>query len=113
MLPTILLTVTPKEHDGEYYISCLNAMWCVMPSRIGVVNDTIRFMFTNDNVEVLQLKAGEQADSWTEDEETADGTGPAEDMDLYTGAEGAAGTDTGGGEDGKDRDRFIKKGIYF
>ncbi len=48
ILPTVVVTIIPKEYDGEYYLSCMNAMWCIQPSVQNGEYDTLRFIVAND-----------------------------------------------------------------
>ncbi len=48
VLPTVVVTIIPKEYDGEYYLSCMNAMWCIQPSVRNGEYDTLRFIVAND-----------------------------------------------------------------
>ena len=54
-IPTIQVTVTPKEHGGVYYISGVNAMWCSMSDEPGRSPDMIRFMFVNQDISTYRL----------------------------------------------------------
>lgn len=46
--PTIVVTIIPKETKGEYYCSGMHGVWCLMPSKVGVPIDTVRFIFDNE-----------------------------------------------------------------
>lgn len=47
-MPTICVTVCPKQLNGAYYILGLHAMWTLQPSSIGGNIDTVRFIIQND-----------------------------------------------------------------
>ena len=54
-IPTIQVTITPKEYSGIYYISGVNAMWCAMSDEPGRCPDMIRFIFVNHDVSTYKL----------------------------------------------------------
>lgn len=54
-VPAVCVTVCPKELDGQYYICGLHAMWSVMSSKGSNVNDTIRFIVSNEYLHTYQF----------------------------------------------------------
>ena len=54
-VPSVMVTLAPKEYFGRYYISALHGMWFLMPSAAGGSVDTIRFIFDNDCVSCFEV----------------------------------------------------------
>lgn len=54
-VPSIVITVCPKELEFEYYITGIHALWCIQPSQAGGVNDTVRLIFTNSLFHVYHM----------------------------------------------------------
>lgn len=48
IVPSVILTVSPKSMIGEVYCTGMFGAWCLMPSQVGRAIDTIRFTFEND-----------------------------------------------------------------
>ena len=49
-----------KEMMNEYFVSGMHGIWAVMPSHIGMPNDTLRFIFTNDSFHVFSMDEMEE-----------------------------------------------------
>ena len=63
-IPSVMVTLAPKEFAGQYYVSAIHGMWFVMPSVIGGENDTVRFIFENDLVNCFEAEdTGEEQES--------------------------------------------------
>lgn len=54
-VPSVIITICPKELEFEYYITGLHAIWCLQPSQIDGPIDTVRFIFTNDLFHVYHM----------------------------------------------------------
>ena len=54
-VPTIQLTVMPKEYEGLYYITGVHGTWCAMADVPGKLPDIIRFIFDNDLVHTYRI----------------------------------------------------------
>lgn len=92
-IPALVLTIMPKELDGEYFICGMHGAWCLMPSTPEGPADTVRFIFDNELVHTYRINADVPEDDPAEDEEL---TGSfKEDADLIddTGEEDAAYTE--------------------
>ena len=55
-VPSIMMTLAPKELFGQYFISAIHGMWFLMPSAVGGVIDTVRFIFENDFVDCFEVR---------------------------------------------------------
>ncbi len=55
-VPSIMMTLAPKEHLGRCYITGIHGMWFLMPSAVGGAVDTVRFLFENDYVSCFQVE---------------------------------------------------------
>ena len=49
-VPSIMVTVSPKEWMGRVYLSAIHGMWCLMPEVAGGEVNTVRFFFENESV---------------------------------------------------------------
>ena len=49
-VPTIQLTLMPKEYEGLYYVVGVHGTWCAMADEPGILPNIIRFIFDNDLV---------------------------------------------------------------
>ena len=47
IIPSIALTLNPKDHLGVFYCTGLHGAWSLMPSKVGYKIDTMRFTFDN------------------------------------------------------------------
>ena len=75
-VPTLVLTVVPKEFDGEYFICGMHGTWCLMPSVPDQPADTVRFLFENELIHTFKL----------DDEAISEGENEAdEDVDIMYG----------------------------
>ncbi len=77
-IPAVVLTVMPKELEGEYYITGMHGTWTLMPSQPNRLADTIRFIFDNNLVHTYRVDAEDiDIDEVNEEiymEEMSDGT---------------------------------------
>lgn len=48
--PSIFVTATAKKYRGEWFAIGKEAVWCVMPSRAGRPNDTVRFLMASEDL---------------------------------------------------------------
>lgn len=55
VIPAIILTIMPKEYEGEYFITGLHGDWCLMPLESDGDVSTIRFIFENPLLHVYRL----------------------------------------------------------
>lgn len=60
VIPTMVVTVAPRDLMNEYFVSGMHGIWAVMPSHIGMPNDTLRFIFTNDSFHVFSMDEMEE-----------------------------------------------------
>ena len=54
-VPSVMVTVSPKEWMGRVYLSAIHAMWCLMPEMPGGKINTVRFIFDNETVDCFQI----------------------------------------------------------
>lgn len=47
-VPSIVVTICPKEYDCEYYTVGMHGAWCLQPHIAGEEINTIRFIFDNE-----------------------------------------------------------------
>ena len=59
VIPSIVVTLLPKDLDYEFFCSGLQGIWCLMPSRVGRPFDTVRFIFNNESFRVYQTNTDE------------------------------------------------------
>ncbi|HAG69674.1 MAG TPA: hypothetical protein DCL38_06850, partial [Lachnospiraceae bacterium] len=57
-VPSIMVTLAPKEFEGRFYVSALHGMWVLMPSVVGGAVDTVRFVFENEFVNCFEAEEG-------------------------------------------------------
>lgn len=55
IIPAIVLTLSPKEYELEYFCAGMHGTWCLMPSGVGKETDTIRFIFDNEMFHTYEL----------------------------------------------------------
>ncbi len=60
VIPTLAVTIAPRELMDEYFVSGMHGIFTVMPSHIGMPNDTLRFIFTNDSFHVFSMDEPER-----------------------------------------------------
>ncbi len=74
VMQTIVVTVSPKEYIGEFYLTGLHGAWSMQPSKSGAKIDTVRFIFDNEFFNVFAIDTGEEEQeevlSWIEESET-------------------------------------------
>ena len=60
-IPTLQLTIMPKELEGTYYLVGIHGMWCTMADEAGRLPDIIRFIFDNDLINTYSVSGEIQA----------------------------------------------------
>ena len=55
LIPALVLTILPKEFEGEYFICGMHGTWCLMPSAPDRPVDTVRFLFENELIHTFKL----------------------------------------------------------
>ncbi|MCR5102735.1 MAG: hypothetical protein K6B41_15410 [Butyrivibrio sp.] len=68
-IPAIQVTLMPKEYAGRYFMTGVHGTWCLMPSKVGILPDTIRFIFDNPLLNVYEMNMEEAAGLDEDDEE--------------------------------------------
>ncbi len=63
-IPTVQLTIMPKEYEGLYYIVGVHGTWCTMADESAKLPNILRFIFTNDLVHTYRI-----SDSAVDEEE--------------------------------------------
>ena len=53
--PVTVLTIMPKEYMGEYFICGMHPAWSFMSSKVDGANDTIRFIFNNEDIHSYEV----------------------------------------------------------
>ena len=57
VVPTLAVTVIPKEYGGDYFLAGLHPSWCAMPDEPGGDVNTIRFIFDNEFLHTFSSEA--------------------------------------------------------
>lgn len=55
LVPAIVVTISPKSFEGQYYVAGMHGTWCLMPSDPSGPVNTIRFIFDNELLHTYEL----------------------------------------------------------